>query len=409
MILDIWQNLRGYVTIEASGFNVERLINMAARKGVYLWDVTRTSKGVRMNVSVKGFKALTECVRKTKVRVRIKQKAGLPFVLHKYRKRKALLGGIAFCALLLYTLSCFVWLIDIKGNNRVSHDDIIAFCAEQGLQIGAFKYKIDNRKLKTNMMNHFGDISWLDVSIKGTRAVIQIAETIPAPEIVDKTTLCDIVAAKDGLITSIVTGAGTPQVKQNDVVKAGDILVKGQVRHPTDDGGFITKDVRAYAEVWAKMYTPINLEVPLSYDAKEYTTKTSSQYSVSVFGHMLTFFRFGPEYVNYDKSTALNQLNFGEDYPLPIILYKHTFSEFVPTVKTRTIDEAKELAKKMINNRIIREFDFSADILEKSVAFQETPTAVIVNAIITTNERIDQECAPSESLQPSGETDINNS
>jgi similar to stage IV sporulation protein len=398
MILNIWQNLRGYVTIEASGFNVERLVNMAARKGIYLWDLTRTDKGVRMNVSVKGYKALADCVRKTKVRVNIRQKSGLPFLLHKYRKRRVLLGGVVFCALLLYVLSCFVWLIDIKGNDRVSRDDIVAFCAGEGLQIGAFKYKIDNRKIKTGLMDRFGDISWMDVSIKGTRAIIQVAETIPAPEIVDKTTPCDIIAAKDGLITGIVTGAGTPKVKQNDVVKAGDVLVSGLVQHPTDEGGFISKSVHAYAEVWAKMYTQINFEVPLSYDVKEYTGKESTQYSISAFGHMLTFFRFGPEYSDYEKITELNQLNFGDNYPLPIIIYRHTFREFVPVIGTRTTDEAKELAKKMINNRIIREFDFSSDILEKSVAFQETPGAVIVNAMITTNERIDKERVLNEDL-----------
>jgi hypothetical protein len=43
----------------------------------------------------------------------------------------------------------------------------------------------------------------------------------------------------------------------------------------------------------------------------------------------------------------------------------------------------------MVNARIIREFDFAADIIDKSIALQETEDKLVVKALITTNERID--------------------
>jgi similar to stage IV sporulation protein len=391
MFLWLWKNMRGYVRIEVTGFSTERFINMAAHKGIYLWDVVHMDTGVLMNVSIKGFKMLRECLRKTKCKMRIRQKKGLPFVIYKYRKRKILMGGIIFCAAILYLLSCFVWMIDIKGNDRVSRDEIVAFCANKGLQIGAFKYKIDNKKLKSDLMNHFKDVSWLDVHIKGTRAIIQIAEIIPPPEIVDKSTPSHVVALKDGLITSIVAGSGDPLVKKDDVVHKGDVLVSGLVKTLTDDGGEMIKTVHAYAEVWAKMYNEINFAVPFQYEDKSYTGKHASQYAITVMGYTFNLFRIGPEMLNFDRFTKRTQLNFGENYPLPVIIFKHTYRDFTPITLTRTVDEAKELAGRMINSRIIREFDFAADIIDKSVAIQELPDQIIVNALITTNERIDKE------------------
>ena len=388
MFLWLWKNIKGYVTIEVTGFTVERFINMAARRGIYLWDITYTPSGVSMNVSIEGFKLLRECARKTKCKYRITKKNGVPFTIYKYRKRKILMGGILFFIALIYFLSSFVWLIDVKGNERILREDLIAFCKQQGLHIGAFKYRIDNKQLKTNLLNNFHDISWVDVHIRGTRAVIQLTETIPTRQVIDKDTPSNVIAAKDGLITSIVTGAGKPLVKQNDVVREGDILVSGEFMVEGDNGQ-IFKQVHAYSEVWAKMYTEINLEVPLTYDVKEYTGNSRRMFSMQVFGRDIDLFHSGIGFLNYDRSVNHTQLRFGEDYPLPVIWQTITYREFEPASRTRTIEEAGELAEKMLNARIIREFDFSADIVDKSIALQETPEKLIVKALITTNERID--------------------
>jgi similar to stage IV sporulation protein len=387
MFLWLWKNIRGYVMIEVTGFSVERFMNMAARKGIYMWDVERVPGGVAMRVSIKAFKSLGDCVLKTRCVVKIKEKSGLPFALHRYRKRKVLFLGTLVMVALVYYLSCFVWLIDVKGNSRVSRDQILEYCQSQGLQIGALKYKIDNKQLKTDIMGRFHDISWLDIRIKGTRAQISLVESMPKPVILDKSAPCDIVATKDGLVTSIITSAGQPKVKQNDVVKKGDVLVTGNVKAASDNGDVYTA-VHASSEVWAKMYTEIALEVPYEHEEKRYSGMEESRLSVLVFGFELKLPEKEVPFVSYDKAVRRDQLKFGEDYPLPVILCKETFKEFSLVKLKRTPEQAKDLAEKMINARIIREFDFAADIIDKSVAMEETDTGLLVKALITTNERI---------------------
>jgi similar to stage IV sporulation protein len=399
MFLWLWKFLRGYVTIEVTGFSVERFMNMAAHKGIYLWNVVRSVNGVRMNVSIKGFRMLRECMLKTKCHIKIKERYGLPFVLYRYRKRKLLFAGLLLCLASVYALSCFVWLIDIQGANRIDQQQILAFCADQGLQIGAFKYKINNKSLKTALINHFHDISWINITVKGTRATIELVETLPETPVVDETTPCNVVAKKDGLITSIATSSGTPLKKQDDVVRKGEVMVSGELKATTDDGIPVDKLVHAYAEVWAKMYNTINLDVPFSYEEKEYTGRETTRYALIVFGKTLDTFDTPPEYTNYDRNIQRKQLNFGEDYPLPVTLVVDTYREFEPVTKTRTIEEAKELAGQIVEARMANELDPGAEILGKSVAYQETPEGLKVTALITTNERIDED-APIEVATP---------
>jgi len=74
-----------------------------------------------------------------------------------------------------------------------------------------------------------------------------------------------------------------------------------------------------------------------------------------------------------------------------VVLITDHIAEFAPQSRTRTIEEAKELADRMITGRIIREFDFAIDIIDREINFSETEDNLIVSALITTHERIDRQ------------------
>ena len=95
-------------------------------------------------------------------------------------------------------------------------------------------------------------------------------------------------------------------------------------------------------------------------------------------------------FVNYDRITIHTQPGVTDDYPLPFIIINDRYTEFIPREHTRSLEEAAALAEGMLTNRIIREFDFAADIIDKQVNFYETPEGLLVDALITTNERIDK-------------------
>ncbi len=407
MILRFWQFLRGWVTVEASGFSLERFLNMAAYHGVYIWDVVRTETGVRLCVSAKGFKMLKDSMRKTKSKLKITGKHGLPFMLFKYRHRKILIGGVIFFIAALYALSSFVWRVEVAGAERIKTEAIIDFCKTQGMYTGAYKGNFKAKEIVAALRKNFPDIGWADVHIRGTRALISLTETIPKKPVIDRKTPCDIVATKDGLITAIVTGAGKPLVKRGDVVKQGEVLVSGTVPLDVTAGGQVPEKtyVHAYAEVWARRYTSIKFSVPLVYDEKEYTGRKKTGHELQLLflnGKTVSAGNSSVPFESYDKMTKRFQPGVSGDYPLPFILVTHTYREFELKQKARSVAEAAALAERMLTGRILREFDFSADITDKQVKYTETPDELIVDALIVTNERIDSAVPVNMTAPPSG-------
>ena len=394
MFLWLWTFLRGYVAVEVAGSSVERFLNLAAHRGIYIWDVCQVKHGVRMHCSIKGFRMLRDCAKKTKCRLRIVQREGVPFVMHRYRRRKILVGGAAFFILFLYAMSSFIWHIDVRGNDRVSSEDILQFGYANGLRIGAFKHFVDHRALARQLLFEFSDIGWADVYTRGTRTTITVSEIIPEQPRISRDTPCHIVASRDGLITSIATSAGMPKVRQNDVVREGDILVSGTIPMESEHiGQSTTIFVHAYAEVWAKMYTPLQIAIPMSYTSKAFTGNERRHYSISLLAgwqNTINLFHGRIPFTNYDKIVSHTQPGASGDYPLPFIWTQTTYQEFVPETRHRTIEGAKAMAERIITERIIREFDFHADIIDKQIQFIEQPDQLVVIALITTNERIDK-------------------
>ncbi len=405
MFLSIWNYLRGYVIIEVSGFSVERFLNLAAHKGIYLWDIDKTDKGIRVKVSIKGFKMLKNAAKKTHCRIKINRKQGFPFLLHKYRKRKTLALGILFFIIALYFLSSFVWTIEIAGNERISKEDLKAYCLEVGLKPGAYKNKLDLRQIENSFLNKFNDISWISINIKGTKAKVELTETILKPQMIDRNTPCDIIASKDGLIVSIVTNAGTPKVKQKDVVEKGDILVSGQLLIG-EEGAETVRYVHAAAEVKAKLWYELKLEEDIKYNEKIYTGQTKKSYSINVLNQKFNIPTTSIDYTTYDKITNIKRLDLGGDFNLPFALVIDEYREYKLNEKTRSVEEVKSLIQSKLDKLIKEKFNESVEIADKNIQYTNEGNKVVADIVITTIERIDQE-AKIEGNDTSGEDNTN--
>ena len=394
--------------IYVTGFSVERFVNLAVHKGVYIWDLKYYENGVEMKVSIKAFRLLKNCAKKTKCKIKITGKVGYKFVAHRYRKRKILVYGIPFFVGILYLLSSFVWLLEIEGNDRIERTEIESFLEQGGLRLGSFKHRVDTKELEMGLKEAFPDISWINISMKGTKASVNLTEIIPKIEEVDTDTPANILASKNGLIVRVATSAGRPVVRLRDVVKKGDLLISGELITLNDAGEEVREYVRSEAEVWAKMYYDINFKVPFNYIFKEYTGQIKKTYGIISLEKSINFFQNSVPFSNYDKTVSRYQLKLGENYPLPFIIVTNEYREFNPIEKTRTPEEAVLIAEKMVTDRIINEFEFEADIVDKVLNYTQEEDGLNVVAIITTNERIDElvEMTTEKEVIEDGEEDI---
>ncbi|MDR1533287.1 MAG: sporulation protein YqfD [Clostridiales bacterium] len=401
MLIWLWNYMRGYVVIEVWGFSVERFVNLAAHRGIYIWNVVYTDKGVTMSVSARAFRLLKGCGRKTGCHMRIRGKHGWPFFIYKYRKRKILAAGVVLFVAAMYALSSFVWLINIEGTQRLPRHELLDALSAEGLRAGVFKRNINTKQLEKRMLNRFEDIAWIDIYIKGTTAAVRVKETIPRQEIIDRDAPCDIIAKKDGLIVSVVVSAGTPLVKPSDVVRKGGTLVSGRLE-VTDEATGQPRDyayVHAAADVTAKLYYEINLDVAFNYEEKKYTGRMEKKYSFSIFGRKINLFISGNTYKNYDKIITRRQVRLGEYYPLPFVIITEEYREFFPEIRTRSVEQAKELAERLVSRRLAREFDPAAEVTERFFEYAEREDALEVTALVATIELIGETVILAENHQ----------
>ena len=76
-----WLNHRmsGYLFVEMTGFSPARFFNMCSVHEIEIWGVSDTGRSCRFYMTVKGFKKIKPIVRKSKVRLKVLGKFGLPF------------------------------------------------------------------------------------------------------------------------------------------------------------------------------------------------------------------------------------------------------------------------------------------------------------------------------------------
>ncbi|WP_058486948.1 sporulation protein YqfD [Defluviitalea phaphyphila] len=390
MFLSIWNYLRGYVTIEVYGFSVERFMNLASYKGIYLWDIKRNNSKVQMKVSIKGFRMLKTCAKKTKCKIKIIQKKGWPFVAHRYRKRKMMaLGGLIFLGI-LYLLSSFIWVIEINGNEKISTEELIKALEEYGLKPGTWKRNIDTNQVENFLITNFNDIAWTAVDIKGTKAIIDLTETVTKPEIVDKDTPCDLVAEKTGLIISMVIRAGTPKVEVKDLVQKGDILVSGELVVNSEDEIQEKKYVHADADILAKTRYELTYEQPLLYMEKQYTGKVKKQYGIEVINKEFNFFKPRISFQNYDKIINKTQLSLTKYLILPIQGVIYEYKEYKPIIKKKTLEEAKKIAEQEIKKELEEKIGEDGEIVTLDIKYYTEENFLKAKAVSTVIEPIDK-------------------
>lgn len=132
--------LLGYATISVEGYFIERFINICISKQILLWNMKRKkSSFLFANIAIKDFKKIRQVAKITKCQVKIQKKKGLPFVLHRYQKRKLLVALIASIFLIIFGLSNFVWNIEITGINTIPEEELRNQLNEYGLSLGKLK------------------------------------------------------------------------------------------------------------------------------------------------------------------------------------------------------------------------------------------------------------------------------
>lgn len=190
--------ISGYLKIEIEGYYIERFINTCMKNDVFLWGITRNKgKLVQAKIGLEDYKKAIEIGKEHGCNLKIKKKRGVPFLIEKYKKRKVFFVFLIIVIALIFTLSRFIWNIDISGTEKIDKNELMEKVKEYGLKIGTFKGKIDTESIINRIRMEREDLAWIGIEIKGTNAIVKVVEAKEKPDIIDENTFTNIVADKD--------------------------------------------------------------------------------------------------------------------------------------------------------------------------------------------------------------------
>ena len=166
----------GYIKIEIEGYYIERFINICTNKKIAIWNLKR-EEGIKLylNAGIKDFKELCKIAKKTQCRIKIERKKGLPFILHRYKKRKIFIGFLLLLIIMIGISSNFIWNIQIESENNIQFENIENDLEEAGLKLGKTKSKLDTKEVINKIRTKRDDVAWIGIEIKGTSRIVAMS------------------------------------------------------------------------------------------------------------------------------------------------------------------------------------------------------------------------------------------
>lgn len=352
----IYMFFSGYVTVVVEGFFVERFINICRNNNIVLLDIQREDNTyLKIKILKSDFKDIRHIAKKTKCKIKIDKKNGVPFLVNKYRKRKIFAVAILVIAIFIFISTKFVWNIEINGNEKIAEDEIINLVAEYGITKGILKQKIDTNKISNSIRLERDDISWIGITLKGTNAIISIKESIETPEVIDKNEICNIVAKKDAKISKLVVHSGTARVAVGDEVKEGDILVEGVM-----EGIHLgNRNVHADANVTGVIYLQKEKKEEFMQTKKLETGNMEIKREICINNFRINLNKRLSNFENYDTIYSNHRIKLFSNFYLPIEVKKTEYKEIKSELVEYSENELKDKLEKDIEEELEKEYKIS--------------------------------------------------
>ena len=374
MLVSFIRYLKGYLRIRVTGYSPERFLNLCKNKKIEVWDLKSSTNSYLMFIKISGFRKLKPIVKKTKTKVTIEERIGLPFFFYKYRKRLCFWCGLFASVLIILCFTFFIWNIDCVGNQHITDEVILEFLETKKITSGTLKNQISCTQIAKEIRKNFDDIIWVSCSMKGTKLMIHIKEN--SDTFTKKETslmACDLVSSKNGIVTEIITRNGIPKVSVGSEVKKGDVLVSGIVEIYNDAKEVVaTHMVVADANISIQSIQEYKETISKKYKKKKYTKKSRILPYLLIGNREISLGFSKNSYKNFDIFTQVTRFKIGESIELPFAFGKKIISEYEWEIKEYSNEQMEMLLTKNFKLFCEKLEQQKIEIIEKELLITQT-------------------------------------
>ena len=314
----------------------------------------------------------------------IVKETGLYDILNKIKRNYIFCICLLIGVILFFIMSNMVVKINIIHESSEIREIIADELDEYRIKVLSFKksYK-ELDKIRQEILDKYPEkLDWMEFDVDGMIINVRIEERIITDTSKDDK-VCNLVAAKSGIINDIKVEQGEVLVNINDYVNEGDILVTGVINYNEE----MKRTTCASGEIYATTWYTVDVKIPFEYS--EYVETGKKKYNIvwENDGNKKQILRERFDSYNSYLKNILKIFDFN--------LYVETEMETKKITKTYTEDEALEVGiNKAIENVLIKlgEKDEIIDkkVLKKVVnnSTMDIEVFVIVKELISTEEEI---------------------
>lgn len=312
------------------------------------------------------------------------KETGVYDILNKIKRNYIFCICLLIGIILFFIMSNMVVKINIIHESSEIREIIADELDEYGIKVLSFKksYK-ELDKIRQEILDKYPEkLDWMEFDVDGMIINVRIEERI-ITDTSKSDKVCNLVAAKSGIINDIKVEQGEVLVNINDYVNEGDILVTGVINYNEE----MKRTTCASGEIYATTWYTVDVKIPFEYS--EYVETGKKKYNIvwENDGNKKQILRERFDSYNSYLKNILKIFDFN--------LYVETEMETKKITKTYTEDEALEVGiNKAIENVLIKlgEKDEIIDkkVLKKVVnnSTMDIEVFVIVKELISTEEEI---------------------
>ena len=388
--------LRGSVLFTVTGVFPERFLNLCAQAGVGFWDLEWLDPHtLRLRVSRRDARRVGPLAEKVLCEARARRHLGFPYFLAGFRKRYALLLGLALSLAAVCLLSRFVLTIEVSGNETVSTAAILTELSRQGVRVGAYGPGLDVRRISQESLLRLDGLAWMSINLHGTRAEVLVREKLPEPEVRDESTPANVVAQADGVILDLEVLDGQAAFREGEAVLRGEVVISGTIdlREPeysAVDAG--QRLVHARGNVWARTYRTLTAQIPLEAQVKRYTGEKEIQWSLLALGRTVNFFGKGGVFSEgYDKIVETHPLTLPGGRVMPLALRRTEYRAYVTEPAALNAGAARSMLEERLLERLDALIGEDGEVLDTVFTVREEDGMLAVTLRAECREQIGRE------------------
>lgn len=375
--------IRGSVRLQVAGEFPERFLNLCAQRGTAFWAVEwPDSHTLRLTVAWTDRKGLEELAERSGCAITEEGKKGVPLFLLGFRKRYALLLGLALALVAACVLSQFVLVIDVEGNREVPTPVILSELRRQGLRPGVYGPALALRDISNGAMLELKDLSWMAINLHGIRAQVIVREEVPGEKAVDESILGDIVAEAPALVTHLEVWSGDAAVAEGATVVPGDVLIRGSVKMDPpqwSENPPQWMSVRAMGKVEGRTWRTLTAAIPLEAEVKVYTGEEVSRWWGSFLGQRVNFSQnSGISCPKYDKISRTWNWTLPGGEALPFLLGKETWRGYETLSVPVDQAAAQALLETQLLERLSAQLGETGQEVSHSFSVEKTEQLLVV-------------------------------